>query len=93
MILSLLDVQIGVENGSPLPTRVPSQALFTKNIPNVPYIYMAPKTCAAIASHLPVVLSSYTDLYIWNTIDPHSKESSTRRLTWRLCLELPALAT
>ena len=79
MILSLLDVQIGVENGSSPFNASSFTGLLQLNssvdqptniIPNVPYMYMAPKTCAAIAQHLPVVLSSYTNLYIWNTTDP-----------------------
>lgn len=79
MILSLLDVQIGVENGSSPFNASSFTGLLQLNssadqptniIPNVPYMYMAPETCAAIAQHLPVVLSSYTNLYIWNTTDP-----------------------
>lgn len=79
MILSLLDVQIGVENGSSPFNASSFTGLLQLNssvdqptniIPNVPYMYMAPETCAAIAQHLPVVLSSYTNLYIWNTSDP-----------------------
>lgn len=83
MILSLLDVQIGVESGSTPFNETSFTGLLQLNssessnndqptniIPNVPYMYMAPETCAAIAQHLPVVLSSYTNLYIWNTTDP-----------------------
>ena len=79
MVLSLLDVQIGVENGSSpfnagsftgLLQLASSNEQPTNIIPNVPYMYMDPKTCAAIAEHLPVVLSSYTNFYIWNTTDP-----------------------
>ena len=77
MVLSLLDVQIGVENGSsPFNASSFAGLLNSSNeqptniMPNVPYMYMDPKTCAAIAQHLPVVLSSYTNLYIWNTTDP-----------------------
>ena len=82
MILSLLDVQIGVEEGStPFNATSVTGLLYlntsreqvkqdTNIVPSVPYIYMAPKTCEAIAKHLPVVFSSYTNLYIWNTTDP-----------------------
>lgn len=77
MVLSLLDVQIGVENGSsPFSADSFTGLLNSSNeqptnlMPNVPYMYMDPKTCAAVAQHLPVVLSSYTNLYIWNTTDP-----------------------
>ena len=79
MILSLLDVEIGVETGSSPFNASSFTGLLQLNssseqptniIPTVPYIYMAPETCAAIAQHLPVVLSSYTNLYIWNTADP-----------------------
>lgn len=79
MILSLFDVQIGVENGSSPFNASSFTGLLQLNgsneqptniIPNVPYMYMAPETCAAIAQHLPVVLSAYTNLYIWNTTDP-----------------------
>ena len=72
MILSLLDVQIGVENGSTPFNASPFTGLLQLNlsngqstniVPDVPYKYVAPKTCAAISQHLLVVLSSYTNLY------------------------------
>ena len=79
MIWSLLDVHIGMENG-PTPFNASSftgllqlnssNDQSTNIVPNVPYMYMAPKTCAAIAQHLLVVLSSYTNMYIWNTTYP-----------------------
>ena len=86
MVLSLLDVQIGVENGSsPFNTSSFTGLLQLSSsneqppniIPNAPYMYMDPKTCAAIARHLPVVLSSYTNLYIWNTTDPQFEKIVT----------------
>ena len=73
MILSLLDVQIGTENGSTHFNASSSTGLLQLNTSNdqptniilgFPYMYMAPETCAAIAQYLPVVLSSYTNLYI-----------------------------
>ncbi|KAL8646078.1 MAG: hypothetical protein Q9226_007029 [Calogaya cf. arnoldii] len=80
MILSLLDVELVVESGSTpfnassvtglLRLDASSKDQSTNIIPNVPYMYMAPETCATIAQHLPVVLSTYTNLYIWDTTDP-----------------------
>lgn len=66
MLLSLLDVQIGMENGFLQLNSSKDQP--ANIIPHVPYMYIA--LCAAIAQNLPVVLSSYTNLYIWNTTDP-----------------------
>lgn len=78
---NLLDIQIGVENG-PSPFNESSytgllrlnesfngvQPAFINSI--VPYLYMSPETCAAIAQDLPVTLDTRLGLYIWNTEDP-----------------------
>ncbi len=83
MILLLLDIQIGVEKGNS-PFNAPSfinllqinasygfnGAQPTNIDPTLPYMFMAPETCAAIAQHLRITLQAYSDLYIWNTTDP-----------------------
>ncbi len=83
MIPLLLDIQIGVEKGNS-PFNAPSftnllqinasygfnGAQPTNIDPTLPYLFMAPETCAAIAQHLPITLQTYSDLYIWNTTDP-----------------------
>ena len=81
MLPNLLDIQIGVENGtSPF-----SESSYTNLLklnasfngvqpavinPIVPYLFMSPETCAAVAENLPVTLNSLLGLYIWNTTDP-----------------------
>ena len=81
MVPSLLDVQIGVENGSsPFPADNYTNLLqfnqsigsFQPTILNaiVPYLFMSPETCANIAQHLPVTLQPGLGLYTWNTDDP-----------------------
>ena len=81
MVPTLLDVQIGIENGSsPFPADDYTNLLqFNQSIgsfqptiinPIVPYIFMSPETCANIAQHLPVTLQPGLGLYIWNTDDP-----------------------
>ena len=81
MLPNLLDIQIGVENGtSPF-----SESSYTNLLklnasfngvqpavinPIVPYLFMSPETCAAVAENLPVTLNSQLGLYIWNTTDP-----------------------
>ena len=81
MLPNLLDIQIGVENGtSPF-----SESSYTNLLklnasfngvqpavinPIVPYLFMSPETCAAVAENLPVTLDSLLGLYIWNTTDP-----------------------
>lgn len=78
---NLLDIQIGVENG-PSPFNESSYiGLLRLNEsfngvqpalinPIVPYLFMSPETCAAIAKDLPVTLNTRLGLYIWNTGDP-----------------------
>ena len=82
MAPTMLDVQIGVENGqtpfvdngSSFPGLLELNSSLN-NVqpaiinPIVPYLFMSPKTCAAIAQHLPVSLNSDIGLYIWNTTD------------------------
>ena len=81
MLPNLLDIQIGVENGtSPF-----SESSYTNLLklnasfngvqpavinPIVPYLFMSPETCAAVAENLPVTLNSQLGLYIWNVTDP-----------------------
>ncbi|KAK0508202.1 hypothetical protein JMJ35_009286 [Cladonia borealis] len=83
MIALLLDIQIGVGKGNS-PFNAPSFTNLLQinasygfngaqpaNInPTLPYMFMAPETCAAIAQHLPISLQAYSGLYIWNTTDP-----------------------
>ena len=81
MMVNLLDVQIGVERGSS-PFREGSyNGLLKLNAslngvqptiinPILPYLFMSPETCAAVAENLPVMLNSQVGLYIWNTTDP-----------------------
>ena len=83
MVPTMLDVQIGVENGqTPFidnGSSFPGLLELNDSLNNVqptiinpivPYLFMSPKTCAAIAQHLPVSLKSDIGLYIWNTTDP-----------------------
>ena len=82
MVPTMLDVQIGVENGqtpfidndSSFPGLLELNSSL-KNVqptiinPIVPYLFVSPKTSAAIAQYLPVSLNSDIGLYIWNTTD------------------------
>lgn len=81
MIVNLLDVQIGVENGSSPFTEGSYTGLLKLNAsfngvqpalinPIVPYLFMSPETCSAVAENLPVTFNSQVGLYIWNTTDP-----------------------
>lgn len=81
MLVSLLDVQIGVENGtSPfhsdsLTGLLKLNARFYGVQPVIidtvlAYLSMLPDTCAAIAQNLPVSLQPSIGLYTWNTADP-----------------------
>ena len=79
---SLLDIQIGVENGtSPFENADSITNLLQLNNsfhgfqptiinPIVPYFFFSPETCANIARHLPVTLQPDIGLYTWNTADP-----------------------
>lgn len=82
MVPTMLDVQIGVENGqtpfidngSSFPGLLELNSSLNNVQPTiinpiVPYLFMSPKTCAAIAQYLPVSLNSDIGLYIWNTTD------------------------
>ncbi|KAL9064746.1 MAG: hypothetical protein Q9161_008675 [Pseudevernia consocians] len=81
MIADLLDVQIGVEDGSSPFTQGSYTGLLKLNAsfnrvqpavinPIVPYLYIFSETCAAVAEKLPVTFNSQVVLYIWNTTDP-----------------------
>ena len=81
LLTSLLDVQIGVENGSSPFNATSFQGLLKLNPafnglqptivnPVVPYFFMSPATCSAIAEYLPVTLQPNIGLYTWNTADP-----------------------
>lgn len=81
MIANLLDVRIGVENGSSPFIEDSYTGLLKLNSsfngvqpavinPIVPYLFMSPETCAAVAEKLPVTFNSQVGLYIWNTADP-----------------------
>ena len=81
MLPNLLDVQIGVQNGSSpfsessytglLKLNASFNGVQPANInPIVPYLFMSPETCAAVTENLPVALNSELGLYIWNTTDP-----------------------
>jgi hypothetical protein len=80
---SLLDIQIGVENGSsPFASGSSSMTgLLKQNAsfgraqptiinPIVPYFFLSPQTCTTIAANLPVTLEPNIGLYLWNTKDP-----------------------
>lgn len=78
---NLLDIQIGIENGPSPFNKSSYTGLLKLNEsfngvqpaiinPIVPYLYMSPETCAAIAKDLPVTLNTRLGLYIWNTGDP-----------------------
>ena len=82
MAPTMLDVQIGVENGQTPFIDNGSSFLSLLELnsslnnvqpiiinPVVPYLFMSPKTCAAIAQHLPMFLTSDIGLYIWSTTD------------------------
>lgn len=84
MIANLLDVQIGVENGSSpfdkgvytgllKPINGSTSSDFVQRAvinPIIPYLFMSPETCAAVTENLPVTFNSQIGLYIWNTTDP-----------------------
>jgi len=81
MSLSLLDIEIGVENGGSPFDFISQDHLLRQNStsprasmtvinPLVPYLFLSADTCAAIAQHLPVTLQSDIGLYTWNTADP-----------------------
>ena len=81
MLPNLLDIQIGVENGSSPFGETSYVNLLKLNAsfdgvqpavinPIVPYMFMSPETCAAVAENLPVTLNSRLGLYIWNVTDP-----------------------
>ena len=82
MITSLLDIEVGVENGpSPFASNSSMTGLLKSNAnlqgdqqvsinPELPYLYLSPATCTAIAQFLPVTLNSNIGLYTWNTADP-----------------------
>ncbi|CAF9920969.1 hypothetical protein IMSHALPRED_005056 [Imshaugia aleurites] len=81
MLPSLLDIELGVENGtSPFGADVVSRLLWLNESfngvqpavinPIVPYLFMSPQTCAAIAQNLPVTFQPNIGLYTWNTTDP-----------------------
>ena len=80
MVLSLLDIQIGVEIGSSPFSADSFTGLLKLNAsfhgvqpvginPILPYFFMSADTCAAIAQNLPVTLQSDIGLYTWNTAD------------------------
>lgn len=84
MMPNLLDLQIGVENGSSPFSEDSYTGLLKLNAsfngvqpaiinPLVPYLYMSPETCVAVAEYLPVTLNPQVGLYIWNTTDPQYK--------------------
>ena len=88
MLASLLDVQIGVENGSSPFSADSFQGLLKLNSafngiqptivnPVVPYFFMSPATCSAIAQNLPVTLQPNIGLYTWNTADPQYQKIIT----------------
>lgn len=81
MQVSLFDIQIGVEKGTSPFTSDSLTGLLKLNAsfngvqpvlinPVVPYFFMSPDTCAAIARNLPVTLQPNIGLYTWNTADP-----------------------
>ena len=81
MLPNLLDVQIGVENGSSPFSESSYTGLLKLNAsfngvqpavinPIVPYLFMSSETCAAVTENLPVALNTQLGLYIWNTTDP-----------------------
>ena len=81
MRANLLDVQIGVEVGSSPFSEQSYTGLLKLNTtfkgvqpavinPIVPYMFMSPETCAAVAENLPVSFNSQVGLYLWNTADP-----------------------
>ena len=81
MIANMLDVQIGVETGSSPFSENSYTGLLRLNAtfkgvqpavinPIVPYMFMSPETCAAVAENLPVSFNSQVGLYLWNTADP-----------------------
>ena len=78
MLPNLLDIQIGVENGtSPFSESFYSSLLKLVSTfkgvqpavinPIVPYLFMSRETCDAVAENLPIVLSLQPGLYLYNT--------------------------
>ena len=85
MVTNLLDIQMGVENGLSPFSEGSYTGLLKLNAsfnavqpaiinPLVPYLYMSPETCAAVAENLLVTLNSQVGLYIWNTTDPQYEQ-------------------
>ena len=81
MLPSLLDIELGAENGtSPFGADAVTGLLKLNESfngvqpavinPVIPYLFMSPETCAAIAQNLPVTFQQRIGLYIWNTTDP-----------------------
>ena len=81
MLPSLLDIELGAENGSsPFGADAVTRLLKLNESfngvqptvinPIIPYLYMSPQTCAAIAQNLPVTFQQRIGLYTWNTADP-----------------------
>ena len=81
MLPSLLDIELGVENGtSPFGANVVTGLLKLNESfngvqpavinPILSYLFMSPQTCAAIAQNLPVTFQPKIGLYTWNTLDP-----------------------
>ncbi|KAM0797550.1 aspartic peptidase domain-containing protein [Usnea florida] len=80
MVANMLDVQIGVEIGSSPFSETSYTGLLKLNAtfkgvqpavinPIVPYMFMSPETCAAVAENLPLSFDSQVGLYMWNTSD------------------------
>ena len=81
MLPSLLDIELDVENGtSPFGADGVTRLLKLNESfngvqpavinPVIPYLFISPQTCAAIAQNLPVTFQQEIGLYTWNTADP-----------------------
>ena len=81
MLPNLLDIQIGVENGTSPFSEGSYTGLLKLNSsfkgvqpavinPIVPYLFMSRETCDAVAENLPLVLNPQIGLYLWKTEDP-----------------------
>jgi hypothetical protein len=88
MIISLLDISIGVASGASPFTFVSNTDLLVgagisgraRNVrpnPTIPYLYLPGDTCKPITANLPVTYIPSLDLYSWDTTSPNYIEIVT----------------
>ncbi|KAM0797719.1 hypothetical protein BDR22DRAFT_791661, partial [Usnea florida] len=83
LVIDLLDIGIGVDNGgSPFPfssqqgllsgknSSITSNGISVSMNPSAPYMNLPNSTCEAISKVLPITYNSGKNLYFWNVSDP-----------------------